>query len=189
MFATVAVAIATLAGCATPEAAQSPAPEAAAMPSPLVEEHKLFARYVGTWDADVEMASQEPGGAAEKSKARAVCRVTCGGLFMVTDFEGTMMGSPFIGHEVMGFDPRQQKYTLSWVDSFTPTAATGTGTFDAATKTLHSNVTGEDMSGQVSSHHGVSVWSDDDHHTWTMLMKAPDGSEFPAVTIRYSRRK
>ncbi|MBM4014409.1 MAG: DUF1579 domain-containing protein [Planctomycetes bacterium] len=108
---------------------------------------------------------------------------------MVTDFEGTMMGGPFSGHEVVGYDATQKKYTLTWVDSMTPTAHTGTGNFDAATKTMHTQVSGVDAAGQPSKFHGVDVWKDADHRTWSMMMAGPDGSEFPAMTIRYQRRK
>lgn len=167
-----------------------PAPaQDAAMASPLVEEHKMFAKYAGIWDAEVEMASQEPGGAPQKNKGVATCKVGCGGLWLLTDFEGTMMGMPFIGHEVTGYDATQKKYTLTWVDSWTPTAATGTGHFDAATKTLHTQVAGLDGGGAPMAFHGTDVWSDADHRTWSMLMKGPDGSEFPAITMKYTRRK
>ena len=188
----IALAVAAAAtGCAALETAAVPAapPDAAAAPTPLVEEHKLFERFAGKWDAEVEMASQEPGGAPEKSKAKSVSHLACGGLWLVTDFEGTMMGQPFTGHEVMGYDAAQKKYTSSWVDSWTPTVMTGTGAFDAATNTFRSEMAGVDATGAPSAHRGTDVWSDNDHHTWTMLMKAPDGSEFPAMTIRYSRRK
>ncbi len=151
-------------------------------------EHKFLERYVGTWDAVMEMASMD-GSPAEKSKASATCKLTCGGLWLVTDFSGTFMGGPFTGHEVTGYDPITKKYQVSWFDSMSPTAFTGTGSFDAATTTLHNWMSGHDATGQPSEHHGTDVWSDADHRKWTMWMKGPDGSEFPAMTITYSRRK
>ena len=74
--------------------------EAAVAPT---AEHKLLEKYVGTWDAEV--STSDPSGAAHKSPAKSTARVTCGGLWMVSDFEGTMMGAPFVGHEVFGYDP------------------------------------------------------------------------------------
>lgn len=162
--------------------------EGGAPPGPT-EEHKHLARYVGTWDAEMEFAPQGEGMPAEKSKASATCKLGLGGLWLITDFEGSMMGAPFLGHEVAGYDPLTKKYVLSWFDSMTPTAATGTGTYDAATKTHHTWVKGVDPAGQPQEHHGTDVWSDDDHRTWTMWMKGPDGKEFAALTIRYARRK
>jgi hypothetical protein len=172
--------------CATRQPTSSE--EGGAPPSPVVAELQLFAKYAGAWDAEVEMADEQ-GGAPTITKAVANGRVACGGLWLITDFEGTMMGMPFSGHEVSGYDVLQKKYTMTWVDSMTPTASTGSGHFDAATNTMTMQVSGADAAGQPSNFRGVDTWTDADHHTWTMMVTGPDGNEFPAMTIRYSRRK
>jgi hypothetical protein len=158
----------------------------AAMPDMKTAEHKVFEKYVGTWDAEMEMGS---GAEAQKSKGTSTSKVACGGLFMITDFESTMMGAPFIGHEVTGWDAAAKSYQHYWFDSMTPTAWTGPGRFDAAKSTFHTQMKGIGMSGAPEEFHGIDVWTDADHHTWTMMMKGPDGAEAPSLTIRYTRRK
>ncbi len=65
-------------------------------------------------------------------------------MWLVTDFESTMMGGPFVGHEVVGFDPTEKKYQVSWVDSMSTSFTLGTGTFDAKTSTFHSDMHGKE---------------------------------------------
>lgn len=181
-----ALAAAPLAWLAWPESATATQDESGM--SMVTAEHKLFEKYAGTWTAEME-SNGGPDMPAEKSAAKSTVRVACGGLWMVSDFEGSFMGMPFLGHEVTGYDPETKQYQLTWVDSMTPTAATGHGRFDAATKTFETFVKGKDAMGQMHEHRGTDVWTDADHHTWTMWMKGEDGKEFPAITIRYARKK
>ncbi len=184
-----AIAAGSFGWIARPAPAHAVAPQEGGAPPGPSDQHKALARYVGNWDAEMEMAPPGEGMPAEVSKAKATCKLGLGGLWLVTDFEGSLMGGPFLGHEVTGYDPITKKYVLSWFDSMTPTATTGTGEYDAATKTMHTWMSGKDAMGAPSDFHGTDVWTDDDHRTWTMWMKGPDGKEFAALTIRYARRK
>jgi hypothetical protein len=150
-------------------------------------EHKLLEKYAGTWDAEVTVA--DPTGAATKTPAKSVARVTCGGLWLVSDFEGSMMGGPFVGHEVFGFDPIAKRYVLTWVDSTSATPFSGEFTFDAKTRTLDGTMKGKMPTGADMVWHQTDVWKSDDERAWTMLMKGPDGKESPAVQITYKRKK
>ena len=158
----------------------------AAMPDPKAAEHKIFEKYAGTWDAEIEM---DAGAGPQKTKGTAVCKVACGGLFLITDFEGSMMGGPFFGHEVAGWDAANKCYQHYWFDSMNPTVTSGAGKYDAAKSTFHTQMKGVDPTGAPSEFHGTDVWTDADHHTWSMMMKGPDGAEIAAMTIRYTRRK
>ncbi|HET6164231.1 MAG TPA: DUF1579 domain-containing protein [Planctomycetota bacterium] len=151
-------------------------------------EHKLLEKYAGTWDAEVTVPDPT-GGAATKTPAKSVARVACGGLWLVSDFEGSMMGGPFVGHEVFGFDPIAKRYVLTWVDSTSATPFSGEFTFDAKTRTLDGTMKGKLPTGADMVWHQTDVWKSDDERAWTMLMKGPDGKESPAVQITYKRKK
>jgi hypothetical protein len=170
-------------GAAVVTAAQ----EGAGAPPGPGAEHKMLEKYVGTWECDVEMSS--PGAAAEKSKAKSTAKLGCGGMWLVTDFEGTMMGGPFTGHEVTGFDPATKKYQFVWVDSWTAKPVIGEGTFDAASKTMTATMNGSDMTGAPATWRQVEVWKDADTREWAMYQKGPDGAEHPMIKITYHRKK
>src|SRR5262249_3930101 len=113
--------------------------DASVAPTP---EHKLLEKYAGTWDAEISVPSPT-GGAPQKSAAKATARVTCGGLWLVTDFEGSMMGGPFTGHEVFGYDPTTKRYVLTWVDSTSASPNTGEFTWDEKARTLEGSMKGK----------------------------------------------
>ena len=103
----------------------------------------------GTWDATVEM-SQGPGQAPMVSKGVEVNTLIGGGLWMVSDFKSAMMGQPFEGHGVFGYDAGKKKYVSSWVDSWSSGLATGESTYDAATKKMTGWMEGPDMPARVT---------------------------------------
>ena len=75
----------------------------------------MLADAAGSWDATVEMTM--PDGSSMTSKGVQMDTVGCGGLCLITDFKGDMMGMPFQGHGVTTWDPATKKYVGSWVDS------------------------------------------------------------------------
>ena len=90
-----------------------------------------------------------PGAGGGGVKAKESARLIAGGLFLVQDVEGEMMGAKFTGHGTMGYDTQKKEYTGSWVDSM----ATGVyfihGTYDTKTKTFTETMEGSDpASGQ-----------------------------------------
>jgi len=159
--------------------------DASVAPSP---EHKLLEKYAGTWDAEISVPSPT-GGAPQKSAAKATARVTCGGLWLVTDFEGSMMGGPFTGHEIFGYDPTTKRYVLTWVDSTSASPNTGEFTWDEKTRTLEGSMKGKLPTGAEMTWKQTDAWESDDAREWAMVMKGPDGKEIPAVQISYKRHK
>jgi Protein of unknown function (DUF1579) len=148
----------------------------------------VLKRWVGNWDATIESTGRD--GKPVINAAKATVKLI-GARWLITDFEGTFLGAPFIGHEVLGYDPVDKKYVLNWVDGMATSFATGEGHYDPRTKTLTLAVSGRDGSkGTMATWRQVDVWKDADHHDWTLRVISPmDGREQIQMTIRYSRRK
>jgi len=185
------LAVALLAGAALPWIAwRAPLPTGQDAPSLVRPEHKLLEKYVGTWDVEVkaQVPGQAPGQAPDVSTGTSTSRLIGGGLWLVTDFEGAMMGAPFIGHEVKGYDSHAKQYILNWVDTFSTAMFTGGMQFDARTHTLEGMIQGHDEAGMDMKWRATDVWKDDDTHVYAMHMKAPDGTETEMLTITYKRR-
>jgi hypothetical protein len=151
---------------------------------PAVEpgpEHAVLDHMVGTWDASVQMM-----GAPAADKGTSTTRVGMDGLWVVSDFEGAMMGGSFIGHDVLGYDQTKKKYVGCWVDSMNTGLTLTEGTWDEATKTL--TMTGLEADPMMGSKLVMlTKVKDADHYTWTMH---PGSADAPAVmTIEYARKK
>jgi hypothetical protein len=107
----------------------------------------------------------------------------------VTEFKSEMMGQPFEGRGVEGYDAAKKKYVGTWVDSMSSGLSISESTYDAAKKTMTGWIEGPDMSGKTSKMKAVTEQKDPDTRVFTMYMGGPDGKEAPAMRITYKRRK
>lgn len=149
-------------------------------------EHELLKKYVGVWDATIEMT--EPGGQTQTSKGTETCRMLSGGLWLVTQFKGELMGQTFEGNGATGYDPGKKKYVESWVDSMSTGIAVGDSTYDPATKTVTGTLESPDPSGKPMKMKAVTQWKDDTTRVFTMSFTGPDGKDMPALKISYKKR-
>lgn len=94
----------------------------------LGKQHQALQQDVGTWEAIVKSAM--PGAPATEERGAETVLSTCNGRWTWSNFDGQMMGAPFEGHAICGFDPTEQKYRCVWIDSMSATAAETAGTFD-----------------------------------------------------------
>jgi uncharacterized protein DUF1579 len=157
------------------------------MPKPGPE-HDVLKMDVGTWDAVVEV-TPAPGAPAMTSKGVEVNTMGCGGLCLITDFTGDMMGTPFLGHGVSTWDPAKKKYVGSWTDSMSTGLAMGESTYDPATKKSIGWMEGPDMTGKVMKSRSVVEWPDASTRVFTMFAPGPDGKEMQGMKITYTKRK
>jgi hypothetical protein len=103
-------------------------------PKPASPELARLTEGTGTWDATVTMAM--PGQAATTEKATETVASICNGKWTWSDFRGSMLGMPFEGHALVGYDATKQRYVGVWIDSCSATHSITTGTFDEAAKAV-----------------------------------------------------
>jgi hypothetical protein len=68
------------------------------------------------------------------------------------------------------------------------TAASGSGAFDAATRTMTMHMD-MNMGGQATTMTNVMQWKNDDTVNFSMSMPGPDGKLATGLKIEYKRRK
>jgi uncharacterized protein DUF1579 len=166
-------------------AAAASAQEGPPMPTPGPE-HELLKKDVGTWDATVEML-MPPG--APPTPGTETNTLGPGGLWLISDFKSNMMGAPFQGHGVSGWDPAKKKYVGTWVDSMTTSVALTESTYDPASKSMTGWLDLPGPGGNPTRTKAVTQYKDDDTRVFTMYMTGPDGKEAPGMRITYKRRK
>ena len=144
-------------------------------------EHEKIKKFEGTWDAVMSMGDQ-------KSKATAVYKTICGGMWVESDFTGDLGGVQFQGHGLDGYDFNAKKYVSVWVDSMSSTPMQFSGNIDPKSKLMV--MTGESVGpdGKPQKFKNTTGMKDDDHFTFKMYMVQPDGNEELAFTIDYARR-
>lgn len=145
-------------------------------------EHAKLKELEGTWDCAMEMAGQ-------KSKATAVYKSICGGMWLQSDFEGDLGGMKFQGHGLDGYDLKEKKYVGVWVDSFETAPMHSSGNYDAAGKLLVMTGESRGHNGKLQKFKTTTEFKDKDHFTFKMYMVDAPGKEDLAFTIEYTRRK
>ncbi len=180
-------------GCGSCEAKKM-TPEQEAMMAKCMEAgkpgagHQVLAGMVGTWNHTIK-GWMEPGGEPCVSAGTSEIRWILGGRFIEQRVTGKCpMGQPFEGLGIVGFDNVTQEYQGIWTDSMSTAMMTGTGTYDAATKTITDRGTFScPMMGKKCAYRSTTRFVDKDHFTFEFFCAGPDGKEFRMMEIQYVR--
>lgn len=106
--------------------------EAAGTPGPA---HKALEPLVGNWKAEVK-CWMEPGGQPNISQGTAKVSWILNGRYLEGEFHGEMMGKPFTGRSLMGYDNFKQTFNTVWISDMQTSILTCEGKGDAGYKTL-----------------------------------------------------
>ena len=92
--------------------------------------HRAMAATVGTYDVKSK-SWHEPGKPPMEETGTVVRTMALDGRVLVEEFKGTMMGMPFTGHGMRGYDNVSGKYWSTWTDSMSTGIMVSEGTCDA----------------------------------------------------------
>lgn len=160
--------------------------EAAGTPGP---EHKVLATLAGDWEVESKMW-MDP--AAPPSVSKATCKQTLimGGRFLQQDYAGEVMGKPFKGIGMLGFDNFRKRYVSTWMDDMTTAIYLAYGKADEAGKVLTFEGTmDEPMTGEKDKpiRHITRIVSPDKHIFEMHDIKLGDNSK--VMELVYTRKK
>ena len=85
-------------------------------PTKPSSEQQFLTKLAGTWDATITMTMGVGGQMV--SKGTEVNTLVCGDKWMTTHFSAEMMGMPFEGHGMIGWDAAKKRYVGTWIDVF-----------------------------------------------------------------------
>lgn len=154
------------------------------------ESHKLLAKGTGTWTAEMThwMGDGKP---AEKFTGKSVTTMIYGGRYQQSKFSGDMMGMPFEGSSLMGYDNTEKKYFSTWIDNWSTGMMTAWGTWDEANKSFNLSATMKNpANGLDCDIRETYKIVDDNNHV--MEMYGPDpttGKEYKMMEIKYTKKK
>ena len=148
---------------------------------PLPHEAKRLEAWAGSWDAEVTMMGST-------TKGSEVCRLECGGNWLVTEFNGSFMGQPFQGRGFTGFDVSKSAYSGVWIDSSgSPMSVYANGAFSKDGKSFRAEVDGLGMDGKSGRFEYLSTFPD--ARTRTFEIHQLDGAKRELqMKIRYTRK-
>jgi hypothetical protein len=96
--------------------------------------HKKLHHFVGEWSAVSKSWMQGPNQPPTETKGEMKARLLLDGRFLREEFKGTMMGMPFEGVSITGYDNFRRQYRNLWMDTFGTGFNLATGNVDASGK-------------------------------------------------------
>ena len=170
-------AVMLVAGLSVPVAAQGP------MPPPPGPEHEILKKDAGVWDATLEIT---PGPGMPPMTMTGVEKSTLvAGRWLVTEFEAEMMGQPFEGRGIAGWDPEKKAYVAVWADSMSTELSHSESTYDPQTKALTGWMEMRDPMGGKSKAKTVEEWPDAE----TRLVRVYPTADAPEPFMKMTYRK
>lgn len=97
--------------------------------------HAMLAKHNGTWTEDVTVW-MSPEAPPLKSTATAVNKMILGGRYQESHHTGTMMGMPFEGVSMLGYDNAKKTFQSSWADNMGTGIMNLEGPWDSTTHTI-----------------------------------------------------
>ncbi len=153
------------------------------------EPHQNLARVTGKWTA-VTKWWMKPGDPPTESNATSEAEMIMGGRYLVERVQGTMMGQPFSGMSITGYDNLNREYRNLWIDNMGTGFMLSTGKLAEDGKSVEmTGTTPDPMTGKDATYREVEAWPDPDTRVFTMYGAGPDGAEMKTMEITYKRVK
>ena len=175
-------------GLVQPEGFEMPPEMAAWMEAGTPDEnHALLEAFVGEWTAHA-VFQMDPDASPMESTGIEMSEMIFDGRYVVSHFEGEMMGMSFEGRSTMGYDKIQKKFVSVWIDSMSTMIYMETGQYDAASRTftMMSTYT-EPMGDKKRSKHVHTIVSDSERTLEFYEADAESNEWHKSGTITYTR--
>ncbi len=157
----------------------------AATPGP---QHKALAAMAGSYSLKVK-SWHEPGGPAMEEAGTAERTVMLDGRVMAEQVNSTMMGMPFQGHGMTGYDNVTGKYWSTWNDNMSTGIMVSEGTCDATGKTCTFTGSWNDPIKKASIKSRMTTkWTSPTTEIFEMYAPGPDGKEMKMMEITYTKK-
>lgn len=164
-------------------AVAAPVEAAAKIAKPASKELEELHKSIGEWDAIVRY-KMSPDAQWTEEKGTEKVTAICGGKWLWSDFRGQMMGQPFEGHALIGYDQNKKQYVSWWIDSMGPAGMTSAGTFDAAKKGVVMTGSSICQDGSPMTSKEIHAWKDANTRVSTMEFQGKEGTMTMEITYK-----
>jgi hypothetical protein len=148
---------------------------------------QMMAKSAGTWTGTVTMWAQE-GATPTTSTMETTNTMILGGRYLQSMNKGTMMGMPFEGIGVTGYDNSKKAFASSWIDNMGTGMIFMEGSWDVATNSMKlSGKATDPMTGKDAPIREILKFVDDNHQVLEMYF-TEKGKEFKGMEIMYTKK-
>ena len=152
------------------------------------EPHKLLAKLEGFWTTRTR-SWMEPGKPPVESIGTCDQKMVLGGHYLRQEYAGDMMGQPFTGINLMGYDNHTGKYVSVWLDSFSTAIYYFVGTASADGRTITQECSYDDPVRGPSVWRSVNRIKDDNTLEFEMFITPKGGKEEKMMEMTVARKE
>ena len=151
--------------------------------------HKMIASADGEWTEKILMWMDPAATTPSETVSTTTNEMILGGRYQLSKTKGTMMGMPFEGMSLLGYDNTKKVFTSTWVDNFGTGTMTMEGVWNDAAKSIELKGKSFDpTTGKDANIRQVIKFIDNDHQEMQMF-ETKTGSEKKTMEIKMTRKK
>lgn len=150
--------------------------------------HQMMAEHSGEW-VTVTKFWMDPSAPPQTMEGTAKSEMILGGRYLKSTHSGMMMGMPFEGLSLEGYDNAKEEFTSIWIDNMGTGTSISTGLYDKEKKILTYNGNVFDpMQGKDVAIREVISLIDKDSYKIEMYNEM-NGQEIKSMEIMFTRKK
>jgi hypothetical protein len=149
--------------------------------------HKAMAATAGSYEVKAK-SWDAPGAPAREETGTATRTMVLEGRVLVEEFRGSMMGMPFTGHGMRGYDNVTDKYWATWMDSMSTGLMVSQGTCDAKNACTFTGSWNDPIKKGPVTSRMTSRWTSPTTEVFEMYGPGRDGKEFKMMELTYTRK-
>ena len=150
-------------------------------------EHQKLASLAGNYDLTIK-SWHAPGGEPTTDTGTATRKMILGNRVMVEEVSSQMMGQPFTGQGLHGYDNVTGKYWSTWNDSMSTGLMVSNGTCDAKLTCTYTGTYHDPVSKKPQTTRMTTRQTDATTEVFEMYAPGPDGKEAKMMEITYKKR-
>jgi Protein of unknown function (DUF1579) len=152
--------------------------------------HKMLAKLVGSWTTKTRAwCEMGPDNPPMESTGTCEQKMLFGGRYLQQEYTGEMMGKPFTGTNLIGYDNHTKKYVSTWIDSMSTGIYYFEGTASADGKTITQESSYDDPIKGPTVWRSVTKIVDDNTLQFEMYLTPKGGEEEKAMEMIVTRKR
>ncbi len=152
--------------------------------------HTHLDYFVGRWKTKTKVYMGGPGSPPEESDGQSIMKWVLGGRFIMDEHKGTMMGQPYEGIGMTGYDNYRNLYISSWCSNMGTNMLTMAGMRHPETGifTYYGEMDEPSMNVMGRTVKYVTRIIDADHYTFEII-DLHAGDDYKVIELAYERVK
>ncbi|MFO1428029.1 MAG: DUF1579 family protein [Steroidobacteraceae bacterium] len=149
--------------------------------------HAALAATAGEYHLTIK-SWQEPGADPAVDVGKATRRMVLDGRVLVESLDAAMMGQPFKGHAMMGYDNVSGEYWSTWMDSMSTGMMVSHGSCDAAGACTFTGSWNDPVRKGPVTARMTTRWTSPTTQLFEMFGPGRDGKEMKMMEMLYTKQ-